>query len=536
MNKFIQHKNVLVLAAMALIMAGCSDEFLELEPKTNRLEANSYRSQEDAFNAVVAVYDNLAVQPWNFVPIQSDIFSDDTYCGGEQGGGMWQWQDQEIGIIDPENAAASDLWNRCYSGNYRANMFFDKEDGFAWESESVRKRYHAEVTVLRAYFYWDLVRHYGWVPIIDHLLPSSEDYKDATQNTPKEVFDFVASELLSALPDLPETVSANEQGRITRDMVRVLMARVYLFYEGFGKNVLGVQGDLMAGNTAITKDLVLDELETIISSGRYILLDNYADVFAWDNENNAESIFEWQYSEKTAHGDWGIMWGTDGNLSVVMQGPRNPDPDTEFSAGWSFSMITWSLAGAFEAGDDVRRDATVFDADAELNSYTPGFQNTGMFNKKYMPRAAYYPLSGASELNWPKNYIDMRYADVLLMAAELLLDSDPAAAAGYLNEVRTRSMGESAALPAITLDDIYHERRVEFACEGHRKWDLLRRGLDYTKTMVDASWDIPSGLPNADEFIGRQFVTDTWGMLPIPASEIILSNGGALKQYVPAFQ
>ena len=54
-------------------------------------------------------------------------------------------------------------------------------------------------------------------------------------------------------------------------------------------------------------------------------------------------------------------------------------------------------------------------------------------------------------------------------------------AADYLNEVRVRAMGESARLTNITLDDIYHERRVELACEGHRKWDLLRRGLDYTK-------------------------------------------------------
>jgi hypothetical protein len=97
-------------------------------------------------------------------------------------------------------------------------------------------------------------------------------------------------------------------------------------------------------------------------------------------------------------------------------------------------------------------------------------------------------------------------------------------------------MGPGAALPSITLDDIYHELRVEFAGEGHRKWDLLRRGLDYAKTMIDASWVLPAGTENADEFIGREFKTDTWGMLPIPAAEITLANPGILKQNVPAFQ
>jgi hypothetical protein len=195
MKKYII-QNILLFGMAAGIFISCADEFLELEPKTNKLEANAYKTEEDAFNAMIAVYDGLVVQPWNFVPIQSDIFSDDTYCGGEPGGGMWQWQDQEIGIMDPENGASGDLWNRCYSGIYRANMFLEKESGFEWTSESKRKRMHAEVIVLRAYLHWDLVRNFGWIPIIPELLPSSEDYKNLSQNTPEEVFNFVASQLV----------------------------------------------------------------------------------------------------------------------------------------------------------------------------------------------------------------------------------------------------------------------------------------------------------------------------------------------------
>jgi len=130
----------------------------------------------------------------------------------------------------------------------------------------------------------------------------------------------------------------------------------------------------------------------------------------------------------------------------------------------------------------------------------------------------------------------MRFAEVLLMASELNLTDNPEKALDYLNRVRTRAMGESAALSSITLDAIYHERRVEFAGEGHRKWDLLRRGLDYAKEMIDASWVIPPEAESPDEFQGRQFIKDTWGMLPVPASEIRLAKEGVLKQYVPAFK
>ena len=153
-----------------------------------------------------------------------------------------------------------------------------------------------------------------------------------------------------------------------------------------------------------------------------------------------------------------------------------------------------------------------------------------------MPRSSYYPLNGTQELNWPKNYIDMRLAEVYLTAAELALGSDDAKALNYLNEVRTRAMGESAALGAVNLDAIYHERRVEFGGEGLRKWDLLRRSLSYAKEKIDASWDIPGGVENVDDFSGREFVTDTWGMLPIPGVEIRLANPGVLQQFVPAFK
>ena len=525
----------ILIAVSMIVFQSCADKFLDLEPKTNRLEANSYQTEEDAFNAMIAVYDALAVQPWNFVPLQSDIFSDDAYCGGEQGGGMWQWQDQEISIIDAENGAARDLWNRCYSGVYRANMFLKKEPDIDWQTNGLRSRLHAEVIVLRAYFYWDLVRHYGWIPIIKELLPSSEDYKNIKQNTPEEVYDFIAGKLVQVLPDLPETVPDSEKGRITRDVVRVLLARIYMLYEGFGKPVLGCEGNLQANSAEITEQYIIDALEEIISSGRYHLLDNYADVFAWDNENNEESVFEWQYSEKSYSDDWG-GWSVDGNMSVIFLGPRNPNPDTEYSAGWSFSTVSWSLVDEFEEADSVRRNVTVFNADEELISYTKSYQNTGYFNHKYMPRTAYLPVNGAPELNWPKNYIDMRYAEILLMAAELYLDQDQGKALEYLNEVRTRALGDDAALSSVTLDAIYHERRVELACEGHRKWDLLRRSLDYAKEKIDESWDIPSGLDNADDFIGREFRTDTYGMLPIPGDEIRLANEGVLQQYVPAFQ
>lgn len=519
------------IASLLAICTACTD-FLELEPKVNQLEGNAYLAEGDANEAVVAVYNALAVQPWIFVPMQSDIFSDDAFTGGEPGGGMPQYQEQESSIISVENAAAADLWNKLYSGIYRANFYFTKEGGIDWKSEDKRSRLAAEVRVLRAYFYWDLARHYGWVPLITESIEDLESAKDLNQVTPEEVYQYAVSELLKAIPDLPDMASGSEAGRVTADMAKVLLARIFMHYDGFVQPVLGAGATLTDGTTNVTKSYIQSMLVEIINSGRYRLLDNYSDVFDWGNENNDESIFEWQYSEKANSLDWG-GWGIRGNFSSVFYGPRDPLGDPDITTGWSFGIVSWSLYDEFEDGDP-RREATIYNAEASLTKYTKGFQNTGYFNYKYMPRAAYMPTTGQVEHNIPINYKDMRLAEVLLMAAELLVDDDNTKATEYLNEVRVRAMGEAAKLTGVTLDDIYHERRVELALEGHRKWDLLRRGLDYAKQRIDASWQVPGTATNGSDFQGRQFLTDTYGMLPIPGSEVRLTS--SLRQYVPAFK
>lgn len=531
-------KNIIyiTLSFILLITAvGCSDDFLELESKVDQLENNAYQNENDAFQAMVAVYHAFTVQPWIHVPMQSDLFSDDAFTAGEPGGGMLQYQEQENSTVTPENAAAMDLWNKLYSGIYRANVYLEKEAEINWKTEGLQERMKAEVRALRAHFYWDLVRHYGWVPLVTSQFENFQASKEVTQVTPDEILTFIATELLASVDHLPFIATEAEKGRVTADMVNMLIARIYLLHEGFLQPVLGVSDSWTDANgTVIDESFIKTRVDEIISSGRYSLVPNYADVFDWTNENNEESIFEWQYSENALSDDWG-GWGIRGNFAVVYFGPRSPEGDPEISEGWSFNTLSWSLYEEFEAGDP-RREATIYDAEANLTSYAAGYQNTGYFNAKYMPRTAYRSTDGGNpDHNWKVNYKDMRLAELYLIGAELHLNSNPTLATDYLNAVRVRAMGETARLNSVTLDDIYHERRVELACEGHRKWDLLRRGLDYAKTKIDQSFDAPDGIENANEFNNGVFITDTWGMLPIPASEIRLTNDGQLKQYVPAY-
>ena len=526
MNKKIIY--IIAFFAIGFGLFSCSDDFIELEPLTGQVEENYYKTENDAFLAVVSVYDALSIQNWQFVPIMSDIFSDDAFAGGSDANDMRQWQETELlSKMDTENAAASDLWNRCYIGIYRANLYLEKQEQIEWVTEGLKARLEAEVKFLRAYMYWDLARHYASVPIILEVLPSVEDYKNATQSTPQEIYQQVAADLTAAIPALPTNISDSEIGRVSKYAAQALMARVYLYYEGYGKGVLNLTGDLFA------KSEVLDALDEIINSGNYELLSNYADVFDWNNQNNEESIFEWQYSEKALSGDWS-GYNINGNFSVIFYGPRNPDGDPTIQTGWAFAVPTWSLADEYEDGDP-RKDASLYDADSNLSDYTKAYQNTGYFNKKYMPITEFLPTGGEPVHNWPRNYIDIRFAEVLLMAAEINLGTDDSKALNYFNQVRTRSLGSGAALSSLTLDDIYHENRVEFGGEGHRKWDLLRRGLDFAGAKINESFNVPNGIPNPVDYTQRGFVPETLGLFPIPASEIRNMNEGVLKQYVSAY-
>jgi hypothetical protein len=377
------------ILAIVFLGTSCSKDFLELEPKTGQTEANYYKTEGQAFLAMTAVYDAYSVQNWQFVPVMGDIWSDDAFAGGSSATDMAQWQDMESFDMDAENNSSSDLWNRCYSGIYRANLYLQKQNDIVWVTDGLKARFEAEVKFLRAYFYWDLVRHYGWVPILTSNLTDIEGYKDVPQSTPSQVFTQIAADLLDVVDVLPEDIASTEKGRVSRAAAQALMARIYLYHTGMSAiSGLGLTAQQWGdGTTAINKAYVQTALDEIITEARYTLVPDFADLFDWANQNNEEAILEIQYSEKAKSGDWG-GWNINGNFSSVWIGVRNPEEGKGIFPGWSFAVPSWDLEAEFEAGDP-RKDVSLYDADVELATYTKGYMNTGLFNKKFMAISIY---------------------------------------------------------------------------------------------------------------------------------------------------
>lgn len=161
---------------------------------------------------------------------------------------------------------------------------------------------------------------------------------------------------------------------------------------------------------------------------------------------------------------------------MKFNGPRDL-ADSVFENGWGFCLPSVELYDLFDA-TDKRRDVTFFDLrQKDANDYGVTRDHTGLANRKYMPRKL-PARAGSDPLNYDNNYRAIRYADVLLMAAEAEAQSGGSNAENYLNQVRARAYGDNSkdysATEGSLLDAIYTERRKELAGEGHRFFDLVR--------------------------------------------------------------
>lgn len=534
----MKHKTIITILFVSLFfMYSCEEDFLLREPLDNRVEANFYKTEADAQEALIAVYDVLqwgALQGNHPFETISDIVSDDAYAGGANASDVPFIVKMDQGSMDPATNEIYGLWKKYYTGIYRANLYLEKAEGIEFTSEETKALYEAEVRFLRAYYYFDLVRLFGNVPLILTTLDSDE--YNQTQNSAEEVYNQIATDLMASIDVLPQTRTAQNQGRATKWAAEALMVRVFLYHDGYVKPELGA-GDLQtADGTVINKTKAQELIDDVILNSGHDLLENYADLFSVENENSIESVFEIQYSEKASWGDWNWRVGSEGNQAVILYGIRDISEATGYATGWSFAPVSSSFVNEFETGDP-RLNASVIDLtsfednngdglpEGQLNGvnaeYRPGFQNTGYFNKKFQPLIANNPEDGSRELNYPNNYPAIRFADVLLMGAELYLDTDLGKAQGYFDRVNKRAWGEDHATPQLSagetgMDMIYHERRVELGGEGHRYWDLLRRGVSYTEQKIDAT--------NGDFPFTVDFRPITKGLFPIPSQEINVSN------------
>ena len=499
--------SALAFFLMLAVTPGCKKDFLELEPRGIQLESNFYKTEEELFQGLVATYDVLGWQGtdgWTMTLGLLNAASDDCLAGGSDASDQPGWVAWDNFSLNPLLGPQGGLWRKYYAGIYRANLLLQKIEEVQGLDPGIKGRVIAEARALRAFFYFDLVRLFGNVPLFTEPI-AADDIFTVRQASPEEVYDQIEQDLQAAKgsSDLPETVLPAELGRLTKGAVTALLGKVILFQSNEAR---------MPEAAAL--------FEEVINSGNYFLMPDYADIFKRENEWGPESVFEIQFADNRP-GDYGCCFlsgpvnnATEGNYNVQFFGMRDYSGPV-YAAGWSFCPVSPELV-AFMQGDP-RFQHTIIDGKALKQagaSYTSGYQNTDYFIKKYAPIAENAATDGVIALEWADNIREIRFADVLLMAAEALVrgNGDQQKARQYLNAVRTRVGLQPFAgnlSGEALLNGIYRERRLELATEGQRFWDLIRTG-------------------QAEAFLPG-FQAGTHEVLPIPQLEIELSKG-ALKQ------
>jgi starch-binding outer membrane protein, SusD/RagB family len=498
-----------VAISLLIASAGC-DTFLDHTPPVNRVQDNFFQTQRDAEQALFAAYEVLTFshgrQNDGFHPFDlvSNILSDDAYAGGSGSGDQPALVEFNAHNIAVTNGKVLGLWSDRYTGIYRTNLLLSHIDGIAFQSAQARATIEAEARFLRALYYFDLVRFFGNVPLFTRPLVATDIRVE--QSSPGEVYNFIVQELLEIIPNMRETIPAAQAGRASAWAAKALLARVYLYHQDYARPVFGL------GELPVSRAVVIGHLEDVINRSPHRLLDDFGSLWGRAGNNNAEAIFSVQHIT-TTFGDWGFLNGSIGNWTATMTGLRGVGFNPHYASGWSFQPVTPDLANAFDRATDSRYLPSILDPVVEGVRHNPGemYQWQGYAFKKFYPRRGDTPPFN-TEFNWPYNRPVFRLSDVLLMAAEL----EAAGAQQYFDRVRTRAYKEHFAQIPATRENIFAERRLEFAGEGHRYWDLLRMGLTTAQAKINQQAQPPE--------ISIDFRVERLGLLPIPQSEINLSD------------
>lgn len=465
-----------------LFAAACNK--LEEDPNALVTASQFYKTQSDAVSAVSAVYSTLntdaagdfVIYGRNLNLLTGNGSDDQIYSPSNTNPDV-----RALGTATyvPGNDRIKKNWQQHYFGISRANVAIDNIAGIDFDT-TLRARLVREAKFIRGLLYFNIVRLWGDAPLVLHDPTSTDVNAQKIKRSPK---DSIYAQIISDLNDatlLPKTYTGADVGRATSGAAHAILAKVYLTRREWSK--------------------AATELQTVINGGYgYALFDSFLDVFQQATKNGKEHIFSVQFGTNL-----GAKNSTN-SLSVCNFGSFNP---AVYPGDQPSDSSLYQLFASF----DTRRDVTFF-----TQLYNAATGKYVQFGAARFAKFIDYSISPLTNQNISGiNFPVIRYADVLLMEAEVLNEINGPAADAYaaINQVRARAK-ISNLTPGLNQadfrDSVFLERRKEFIQEGNRWFDLARRGGTY---LYDALKKYPAKTGAA--------VKDT--LYPIPQSEIDLNN------------
>ncbi|UBM58618.1 RagB/SusD family nutrient uptake outer membrane protein [Marinilongibacter aquaticus] len=409
-----------------LALCSCTGQ-LELSPITDKEAGNFFKTEQEMEEAVNGTYASLQFTGlYNlYLPVLGEIPSDNTFDEVPANDEGNYGQLDEFTVIT-SNSIITRTWKDSYISIQRANTVLHRLPNVVYADQSTKESRKGEMYFIRALNYFNLVRIYGDVPLVTEETENPASFFGKGRNATSAVYEQIIADLKNAIVALP--LKALAPGRVSRGAAQALLGKVYL----------------TLGNWANAESYLLE----VLNSGEYQLLEDLSDIFSESQENNQEIIFSVQFTQA-------INGNTEGSDAF-----QQFSPSGTINGAKGHNLPTRALY------------ALMSDSDKRKSAYL-GVTSEGVpFNKKYQkPSSA--PNDGGG------NWVVLRYADVLLMLAEIENElGNTAQAINYLNRIRERA-GLSDIQPqeqSKLRETVAQERRFELIGEGHRWFDLLRYG------------------------------------------------------------
>ena len=543
----------------SLTFTSCED-FLTEEVRGQQNLDTYFTTADECEAYITGCYQDITCGGWwniNTVWLLSEMCSDDAWMGNTT-----QSQSDYISLAHYQgngasNGPISNFWQYRYKGILRCNVAIDRISNTELEDKELQARLVAEARFLRGYFYFELARNFGGVPLITEF-KMPEEIQGITRASLENTYKFIEEDLIAAAEVLPKRseYADADMGRATSGAALGLLGKVYLYQEKWTE-ARDVLQKLIPESGYTGEDAQTTE---------YDLLPNFGDVWDKDFDNSVESLFEVQY-------EYHATLAVGGSLSTVT-GARSCG--AALGDGWAWCQPTANLEAAYSE-DDERREWTIIKTgcteikgeteenftkilndNKEISVYDdcvekynlpanslvidPSGHKSGRIIRKY-----YLPLNDRPEVyntdKSPLNHRILRYADVLLMYAEACNElSDDTHAQAALNRVRNRA-GLSPV--SVTGNELRHairnERRLELAFEQNRLYDIRRWKDDNGKPVIAnlmgengsfVKWNTDPATRDAMEWDnqgeasdkGKSFREDRDLLFPIPLYEVTMSN------------
>lgn len=534
----MKYRQCLQLCLLALLLSACTTEWLNVSPDDALQEDIFYKTEEHAVMAVTSTYELLhspALYGRDYY-ILLDIASDD--CVGENPGMPYD----NFTFLNTDSRI-EEIYIQALRGVFRANLAMEKIPPIEM-NEELKSRLIAECKVLRAHFDWILVTAFGKAQLVNKVLLTSELKQPGVENI-MEFYDQIESDLMDAIPLLPNSYDDTDVGRVTRGAAIGMLGKSYLYRACYDENP-----------TENYWQKAADQFEILIKEGNYALIqalsqdstgyfnaymsaftespypDGYGGVnTAQGGENNTESLFEVQFSSHTLWNPY-LHWGaTTSHRAQVLN-------SNGFASGWRNMVPTQDFLNEFESPGpagldyDIRKYASVWQngeicdlrEDRELYMF-PFTPSSMALHTGYIIKKTIFPIHYDNQnIDFPNNWRILRYSEILLMYAEALVNGATSSIGetpvSLVNQIRSRvGMGSVEDMMANKGWDIrqaiMHEKRVEMGFEIQRFLDLVR--------WAESGWiiNITNYMPD--------FTPGKNEVFPIPQREISL-NDGLLKQ------